>query len=204
MTRRKGLNASLKNNRNQPLWEKRLLWSRILGQSLESTAIVMSQTNVFSNCVALLCSKSQSCLVLSPCLGHSRIPQNWQSHQPIHTDAEVVPQRKYRCSYQKREWIPSRKIQVRQDKNIETLHINDYPSFISYWWVIENQALTSSYLVLSSISMCSHEELPFHLSEISVPNAYDIQAARIDEFCAPDATLLSFSGWWGWTKKNPV
>ena len=60
MTRRKGLNASLKNNRNQPLWEKRLLWSRILGQSLKSTAIVMSQTNVFSNCVALLCSESQS------------------------------------------------------------------------------------------------------------------------------------------------
>lgn len=145
------------------------------------------------------------CLVLSPCLGHSRIPQNWQSHQPIHTEAEVVPQRKYRCSYQKGEWIPSRKIQVRQDENIETLLlINDYPSFISYWWVIENQALTSPYLVLSSISMCSHEELPFHLSEISVPNTYDIQAARIDEFCAPDATLLSFSGWWGWTKKNPV
>ena len=59
MTRRKGLNASLKNNRNQPLWEKRLLWSRSLGQSLKSTAIVMSQTNVFSNCVALLCSEEE-------------------------------------------------------------------------------------------------------------------------------------------------
>lgn len=104
------------------------------GQSLESTAIVMSQTNVFANRVSLCSAQSLSlCLALSPWLGHSRILQNWQSHQPIHAEAEVVSQRKYRCSYQKREWMPSRKIQVRQDETIETLLlINDYPSFISY------------------------------------------------------------------------
>lgn len=144
------------------------------GQSPESTAIVMNQTHVFSNRVSLCSARSLS-LALSPWLGHSRIPQSCQSHQPIHTEAEVVSQRKYRRSYQKREWIPSRKIQVRRDENIETLLlINDYPSFISYQWVIENQALTNTYLVFSSVSMCSHEELPFHLSEISVPKAYNI------------------------------
>lgn len=176
MTRRKGLNASLKNDRNQPPWEKGVLWSRILwAVSWKRCYCDESDQCVFQPCVTLLCSKPQSLPCAISLARTQQDPQNWQSHQPTHAEAEVVSQRKYRCSYQKREWIPSRKIQVRQDETVETLLlINDYPSFISYRWVIENQALTNPYLVFSSISVCSHEELPFHLSEISVPKAYNI------------------------------
>lgn len=101
--------------------------------------------------------------------------------------------------------MPGRQIQVRQDENIEPLLlISDYPSFRSYWWVVENQALTNSDIVLFSIPMHYCQELPFlsvPSSEISVPNIYNIQAARTNVFCAPDTTVLSFLGWWGWTRK---
>lgn len=123
-----------------------------------------------------------------------------------HNEIEEVSQRKVRCyNPKKRERMPSRQIQLRQNENSSSsflLSMTICPSDLideslktrlSHPLTLMLLSFLSIYvLLLGNVTFTASLFSMSPSSGISVPNTYNVQATRNDEFCVHDIIPLFF------------